>query len=90
MSVECDTCEEIVVTMLDLEVDKLFDSSVSKPEEAHGFMSTCSDCGRTWGLALTTLQYEGNLIPEHAVLEGSDSDYPGLTDLEVREALEGF
>lgn len=89
MSVTCDTCEEIVVTMLDLEADNLFDASVSKPDEAHGFMSTCSDCGRTWGLALTTLQYEGDLIPANAVLD-PEIDYPELTELEAREAMEGL
>lgn len=89
MTIKCEACEEIVVCMLDIEVDRLFDASVSKPDEAHGHIATCSNCGRTWALALTTLSYEGDLIPENAVLD-PEIDYPKLTELEAREAMEGL
>ena len=36
-----------------------------------------------------TLAYEGDLVPANAVLE-DENDYPALTELEAREAMEGL
>lgn len=85
----CEECLNILADIYMTHSDTLFHSSVSKPDEAHGHISTCSACGRTWALALTTLSYEGDLIPANAVLE-DENDYPALTELEAREAMEGL
>lgn len=87
--IDCQECLTLVTKTISQEAPDLFDSSVSKPDEAHGISLPCVMCGRTWVLALTTLSYEGDLIPANAVLE-DEPDYPALTELEAREAMEGL
>ena len=87
--ISCEECKAIVERTLSNEGPNLFDSSVSSPDQAHGINLPCVICGRTWTLVCHTLSYEGDLIPANAVLE-DESDYPALTELEAREAMEGF
>jgi hypothetical protein len=48
-------------------------------------------CGRTWSLGLSPLGYEGDYIPEGAVLTGDEQNRDSeLTELEIREAEESF
>lgn len=87
--IDCQECLTLTTKTISQEAPDLFDSSVSKPDEAHGVSLFCGVCGRTWVLVVSTLAYEGDYIPANAVLD-DEPDYPALTELEAREAMEGF
>lgn len=87
--ISCTCCQAIVDQVIQTDADELFDYTITDPDFSHGKQNICEKCGRNWTLVCTTLSYEGDLIPANAVLE-DESDYPALTELEAREAMEGF
>lgn len=86
--ITCPECAGIIDTAVQTEADALFKKSVEKPDEQHGVTAACSLCGRQWLLAVSPLGFEGDYIPEGAVLtEDMLSNDNELTELEALETL---
>lgn len=87
--IDCPVCTAIVDEVVQTTAEVIFDKSKSMPQMTHAVSLPCENCGRTWTLTIQSLDGEDDYIPEGAVLV-SGSHAEELSELEAREALEGF